>query len=620
MKELDQDAVNLAKSIRQVESNGRFDAKGKSGEYGAYQYTTATWASSSAKYLGRQVPLETATPQEQNEVAYKQIKEWKDKGFNPGQIASMWNAGSGKPNAYLEGNKGVNQFGVEYDTQAYATKVAQEYQKMKGQQPTQTVSQETSQASHVVEQPKEDKSFLRKAAKFAFPILEEKERTPLQTVGDIGLSALWFIPGVGQGAKALTTATKGLAPRVLGQIGTKVAGGALEGAGIGYTADVASGLSEGETIGEAVKPGMGTAIGGGIGGAVGKLAGRYSQGKVIERLGSQNNAVFGQTKRGANELAESFSKKKDPGTFLAERGINLTQHINPETIAYETKEVAEKLISDASALNKKLDQALTRIKDTVSVGDIEQKLLSKVPKNAPERVDIIRKEMSLLKQQFGDSVDATALNQWKERNWRLGKFDIAIPSDTRLTSRMIGNTLKGEVEQLAKKGGLKDVGKLNEMIGSYFDTADMLEMLNGTKAKGGRLGDIITKQTLQTVGGIGGFTGLGPIGAIAGVIIGNYGANVLNNLVRKLSGSPIDTAILNKIAKEEPELIKQFEAFARKNPKELEALKKQLAEKNIPILRAPRKTPTPQVLAPKEETGGLIPRIIKTGGGILGAQ
>lgn len=131
-EQLDPKVMALAKSIRQVESGGNYKARGQSGEFGAYQFTPATWAGASRKYLGRDVPLESSTPEEQNEVVYRRVKEWKDRGFDVGQVASMWNAGEGRPNAHLEGHAGVNSYGVSYDTGAYARKVANEYQKLKG--------------------------------------------------------------------------------------------------------------------------------------------------------------------------------------------------------------------------------------------------------------------------------------------------------------------------------------------------------------------------------------------------------------------------------------------------------------------------------------------------------
>ncbi len=151
---LDPKIVTLAKAIRQTESDGNFQAKGKSGEYGAYQFMPSTWAGTAPKY-GVSVPLDQATPQQQNEVAYKQLSDWSKEhpDWNVGNFASAWNAGPGKPNAYLEGNSGTNSKGVSYDTAAYAQKVAQNYQQFKaqgGQTPTpQAIPDGTTQAPSV---------------------------------------------------------------------------------------------------------------------------------------------------------------------------------------------------------------------------------------------------------------------------------------------------------------------------------------------------------------------------------------------------------------------------------------------------------------------------------------
>lgn len=135
-QQLDPQAVALAKAIRQTESKGDWNAQGKSGEYGAYQFTPATW-DAYAREAGVNAAFGSATPDQQNEVAYKKIKSWKDQGYNVGQIASMWNAGSGKPDAYMENHKGTNAMGVAYDTPTYAKDVATAYQRLKGEQQTQ---------------------------------------------------------------------------------------------------------------------------------------------------------------------------------------------------------------------------------------------------------------------------------------------------------------------------------------------------------------------------------------------------------------------------------------------------------------------------------------------------
>jgi hypothetical protein len=135
-QQLDPQVVNLAKAIRQTESNGNFQAQGKSGEYGAYQYTPDTWAKDSQQYLGQSVDLKQATPQQQNEVAYKKLAALKAKGYNIGQIASIWNAGEDEPNAYTgkfsNGQSSVGEKnGVRFDVPQYAKSVASTYQQYK---------------------------------------------------------------------------------------------------------------------------------------------------------------------------------------------------------------------------------------------------------------------------------------------------------------------------------------------------------------------------------------------------------------------------------------------------------------------------------------------------------
>lgn len=127
---LDQDVVNLAKALRSVETKGQKDpytAKGASGEFGAYQYTKDTWAADSKAFLGKDVPLEQADKVTQNEVAYKKILSLKKQGYNPGQIASIWNSGSPE----WEGKVGVNKYNVKYDVPKYVDAVATAYQGIK---------------------------------------------------------------------------------------------------------------------------------------------------------------------------------------------------------------------------------------------------------------------------------------------------------------------------------------------------------------------------------------------------------------------------------------------------------------------------------------------------------
>ena len=151
---LDPSIVNLAQAISKTETQGQKDpytAKGGSGEYGAYQYTAPTWAEDSQKYLGQSIPLEQATPAQQDEVAYNKIKDLGSKGYNPSQIASIWNSGKPDPT----GNIGTNSSGIKFDTPQYVKSVGQTYEQLRGgnTNPTTTPTSSTVGANQANQTP-----------------------------------------------------------------------------------------------------------------------------------------------------------------------------------------------------------------------------------------------------------------------------------------------------------------------------------------------------------------------------------------------------------------------------------------------------------------------------------
>ncbi len=125
---LDPSAINLSKAIRQVETGGNANATGKSGEWGAYQFTQPTWESLN-KQFGTNYQFGNANIEQQNELAYKKVKQLKDQGYNPAEISSWWN--SGDPTAYLSNLKGTNKYGVKYDVPAYVASVQKAYNTIK---------------------------------------------------------------------------------------------------------------------------------------------------------------------------------------------------------------------------------------------------------------------------------------------------------------------------------------------------------------------------------------------------------------------------------------------------------------------------------------------------------
>lgn len=148
MEDIDPKVKALVSAIGRAETGDptpeAYSKKGASGEFGRYQFMPDTYKDYAKRYLGD----ENAQPtiENQNKIAYSFVKEKKDAGFNPAQIASMWNAGEGKPNAYKENYKGVNKQGVAYDTPAYVSNVSKFYNQLNGYQPEQQLQPETKKS------------------------------------------------------------------------------------------------------------------------------------------------------------------------------------------------------------------------------------------------------------------------------------------------------------------------------------------------------------------------------------------------------------------------------------------------------------------------------------------
>lgn len=113
---------DIANAIKTIESNNNFDAKGGSGEFGAYQFMPATWNAWSQEYLqsiGEAPQSLDPTPENQDAVAKFKIGQLQSQGNSPEQIASIWNSGNPDPNV---AGTGVNSQGVRFDTPGYVDK------------------------------------------------------------------------------------------------------------------------------------------------------------------------------------------------------------------------------------------------------------------------------------------------------------------------------------------------------------------------------------------------------------------------------------------------------------------------------------------------------------------
>lgn len=113
----------IASAIKQIESNNNYEAKGASGEYGAYQFMPGTWSEWSSQYANEVLQISTRklepTPENQDAVAKWKISQWVSQGLSPEQIAAKWNSGS---EIGWENKIGTNKQGVAYNVPAYVNK------------------------------------------------------------------------------------------------------------------------------------------------------------------------------------------------------------------------------------------------------------------------------------------------------------------------------------------------------------------------------------------------------------------------------------------------------------------------------------------------------------------
>lgn len=120
-------AYAITKALAYTENGGKptNPQAGKTGELKSiFQFTPGTWKNYSTQTLGKEVPI---TPDNETHVVVSKVSKWLEQGYTAKQIASMWNAGEGEPDAYTGkfsngySSIGVNhKYGVGYNVPRYA--------------------------------------------------------------------------------------------------------------------------------------------------------------------------------------------------------------------------------------------------------------------------------------------------------------------------------------------------------------------------------------------------------------------------------------------------------------------------------------------------------------------
>lgn len=563
---LDPNIVNVAKAIRSTETSlqGDFTAHGKSGEYGAYQFTQPTWDAVATK-IGIKTPYNQASPQEQNAVAYSYIKDLKDKGNNVGQIASIWNSGKSDPNAT---GTGVNKMGATYDVPGYVNKVYKTYQQLKGQTPQgktdtqQTPTQPQSIGQQIV-------GGAKAVGNFLFPIVGDvyhdvtgtNTKTALQQAGDLGVSALGaatLIPGIGPealAARAGLVGSEGLG--LAGRLGVNAA----LGAGYGATGALGAGQTDPSQILQSA--GTGAVLGGALGGvgeyASSKLSGLANKGE------SRLTTLAGKTKALSTSFADNSRAATADGLSAATTPIKTLQ----TTMTAEGKPLASLLTVDGNRVNVdaltnelgtgELDSQISghaedasalikTLPGGVPITDFETQIMGQIDSNPdirgagriPQARAQAQKMIDSFKLSYGDTIPYPALDEMRVK---MNRFYDPAESDVNKVFGDVArsNLYNGSGTNTAIKSAMANEAEL-------IRARNFAQKLNRAVVPGGQLGKYLADMAGAYGGGlVGGAVG-GPFGAGLGYGVGGFLTNKGVQIAQRNYFTPIGSRTAGRLS------------------------------------------------------------------------
>ena len=604
----DPQVLTVVKTIRKLEGGDYENRTGDNGSSaGAYQWNNdnkplapgelpSHWKSAAGQYLGD--PNAPMTRENQNKVAYSQVAAYKAQGLSPIEIDALWNgahkdAATGK---YVHNSstratqfqqalqeqigQGGTQSNYSYNPKPFSSNPGQ-FNFSGEAAPAQTGDpqnpgffkglQEDITGTNPQSIPTQLMNTAKGAGNFLFPIVGDvyhdvkgdSSKTGLQQVGDAALSALPFIPGLGEGGLAAKAGTA---------------------AALGYGAGTAANLSQGQSIGKAITPQLsnvgGAVLGGGTAGVLSKLGGN----DPISKMESAYADALGATKTGVRAASKVTGRGETaPAKFLSSSGLPPeTAEVNGRRIFTtgedsQTYQTLQKRANDLTQLRDDLIDS-TPSDSKVSLNALQGTALQQTSKDfiGTERAQVqshINKEFNILKTQFGgDSVTLKDLNTIKKYFQGNTNFDTTRPSTITEANKMVSSLVRQNVEKHAENSGIPGIGDLNKLIRQHLDYLNtdgkkgILDKLNGQVVKGGRIGTHVKEVVGGGIGGaLGGTLGGGPIGEAGGAIAGSIGGNMVSKLLQHFAvGGPGFASKIEKLSQEDPQLVQQLQAILEK--------------------------------------------------------
>lgn len=567
-------AVNIAKAIRLQEGGGKVDygAVGdlnKGVSKGAYQFNKNNFQEWATRY---KLDPTDFSPVNQDKVAYSRIDDLLKQGRSPSEVAAIWNGAHVENGKYMPNNP------------AYVDGVKKQYAGVVGAG-SQPQEQATTEQPAPTDKPKDPgltgNGLIDSAADFLFPIAGDLKnditgkstKTGLQQLGDAGLSALPFIPGLGEAGEAArgTEAAAGILPKLLG---SKLA----KGAAVGYGAGALGNLSSGQSLGQSITPNLGTLGGAATGGLANTLLPKilapftknFTKGGALSAV---ENNLQDATKRWQGlrtSMAGMPNGGKDALSLIARTPDALPV---VENGTYNGLQGAQKIYKQELALGQLRASALDKMGGippslsgeraaSLEASGLEHNLPQSLQQRAQTLIDEQYKDTPFEKskgQELAAQIASMKDNYGGDHiNWsQLEKIKEAFPYNS-----PIARASRSMLEEGAKESNAPDLAELNKAIQTHIHARKILGVkgLHGKVVPGGRLGNMLRGHTAGVIGSMAGDV-LG--GGFPGLIGGALGGEAISKLLSRWMGetslsNPVRDALIERLQVEDPQIVQKY--------------------------------------------------------------
>jgi hypothetical protein len=293
------------------------------------------------------------------------------------------------------------------------------------------------------------------------------------------------------------------------------------------------------------------------------VAGKFTN-LTTKKTEASLNEAFTATKSARSMLEESTAKGHNAANFIASDTRYVPEVFNDKissakaiaNLNNEAAPLAEIIRAhiDNAGVAVHADQlkaaALKEIEGLKDSGAVHANYSAKIGKDLEHYITTFTN---------GDGM----LNLSKLDDIKKAKYAMTYGLDAEGQASKIADVAVARAARKIIESNIKDVNiaALNKELSKYYDARDMLEVIDGTTVKGGRLGGYFARGIGAAVG-----SSHGPHGALAGALTADKIASIMRS---NYFGSSKVRQLLGNLKKDRPEIFKEAEALLQKEKPQL---------------------------------------------------